>query len=491
MANTNAIIVGAGIAGIASAIRLAVKGIQVDVFEANDYFGGKLSAFVQGGFRFDAGPSLFTMPHLVDELFELAGKKAIDHFQYTKLELACKYFWDDGTHISAFADPLKFSEEIESKLGIPSKKLIAHLDAAKQKFELTKGLFLERSLHRVNTYFQKDVFDALLKIRQLELGKTMHEANLKHLQHPKLVQLFDRFATYNGSNPYSAPGVLNLIPHLEHGIGASFPKGGMHSITKSLVELAQSLGVKFHLNSRVEKILVVGGKATGIELEQGKIVLADLVVSNMDIVPTYRKLLKGHSAPEKVLQHERSSSALIFYWGINRTFPELDLHNIFFSEDYQAEFEGIFGQAELSTDPTIYVHISSKMETEDAPPDMENWFVMINVPGNKGQDWDKIIEKLRKNVIAKLNRVLNIDIENCILNESILDPRSIELRTSSFQGSLYGASSNSQMSAFFRHANFSSKIRNLYFCGGSVHPGGGIPLCLLSAKIVADQINAA
>ena len=208
----------------------------------------------------------------------------------------------------------------------------------------------------------------------------------------------------------------------------------------------------------------------------------------MDVVPTYRYLLKDQPAPEKTLAQERSSSAMIFYWGINGSFPELDLHNIVFSDDYKEEFDAIFNRKELQADPTIYINITSKEDASDAPENHENWFVMINVPGNTGQDWDSIIPKAKELIIGKLSRVLKRDIEPLIQESHVLDPRGIEANTRSFQGSLYGAASNDRNAAFLRHPNFSKAIKGLYFCGGSVHPGGGIPLCMMSGKITSEII---
>jgi phytoene desaturase len=240
----------------------------------------------------------------------------------------------------------------------------------------------------------------------------------------------------------------------------------------------------------VDEIVVINGKAKGIRAK-GENILADVVVSNMDVWFTYNRLLNKHPQlhPKKTLNQERSSSALIFYWGIKKQFPALDLHNIFFSTDYKAEFEHIWKQQDIYHDPTVYLNISSKLKPDDAPKGCENWFVMINVPANNGQDWDKLIADARKTIITKLSRLLGEDIGPLIDNESILDPRSIESKTSSYKGSIYGTSSNNQFAAFLRHANKSSKVKGLYFCGGSVHPGGGIPLCLLSAKIVSEVIN--
>jgi phytoene desaturase len=311
------------------------------------------------------------------------------------------------------------------------------------------------------------------------------EANFKD---SKTIRFFNRYATYNGSNPYKAPATLNVIPHFEQYFGAYFPVGGMYSIASSLVKLAIDLGVKFNFNSYVDEIELNNNQVSGVKVN-GLSYPADLVISNMDIWYTYQKLLKGFEVPERIKQQERSSSALIFYWGINRSFPELELHNIFFTEDYKEEFKQIWDDKIIYNDPTVYVNISSKNKVEDAPVGSENWFTMINVPADTGQDWDALIIEARKNIIEKLSKILGLDVSKLIVCEAILDPRSIDSKTFSYQGSLYGSSSNSQFSAFLRHANFSSKIENLFFVGGSVHPGGGIPLALLSAKIVEGLIK--
>jgi diapolycopene oxygenase len=208
----------------------------------------------------------------------------------------------------------------------------------------------------------------------------------------------------------------------------------------------------------------------------------------MDIFSTYKKLLKEQTHPERTLRQERSSSAIIFYWGIKRQFAELDLHNILFSDNYQKEFEHIFDHKNLFEDPTVYINITSKELSSDAPNGGENWFVMINAPGDFGQNWDSFVAQARKNIIDKINRLIGINIEPLIEVEDILTPPLIEKSTGSYRGALYGAASNSKFAAFLRHPNFSSKIKGLYFSGGSVHPGGGIPLCLLSAKITSDLI---
>lgn len=484
------LIIGAGIAGIATAIRLAVKGYKVEVFEANGYPGGKLSELTQDGFRFDAGPSLLTMPQYIEELFTLAGKQTADYFTYQRLDTICNYFYKDGTRLNAPGTTENFISEVAKVTGEAPATVKRHIDNSATIYKTANPVFLQRSLHRLKTYLNRDALKSVLPYPKIDAFRTMHQANKSFFKDKRMVQFYDRYATYNGSNPYTAPATLNVIPHLEQHFGAYFPTEGMYSITTSLVKLAEELGVAFHYNSSVEELVLEKGKVTGIKLKD-HFIAADIVVSNMDVWFTYHSLLKQHPKlfPKRILQQERSSSALVFYWGIKRQFAELDLHNIFFSADYGGEFDHIWKQQTIYHDPTVYINISSKYKPDDAPNGCENWFTMINVPANTGQDWEKLITDARQNIIQKLSKNLGVDISKLIVSEQVLDPRSIESKTSSYRGSIYGISSNSQFAAFLRHANRSSKIKNLYFCGGSVHPGGGIPLCLLSAKIVSEWIK--
>jgi phytoene desaturase len=483
-----AIIIGAGIGGIASAIRLQNKGYAVQVLEKNEYPGGKLTQFRGNGFRFDAGPSLFTMPNLVTELFELSGKKSTDYFNYDQLEILCNYFYEDGTRISANADIAIFADEIERKTTDSAAQIKKHLKKSKFIYEATEEQFLNKSLHKIGSFLSIATLTSIVKLPFLNIFSSMNQVNESAFNDTKTIRLLNRYATYNGSNPYKAPGILNIIPHLEFELGAYLPKGGMHEITNSLVKLAKEIGVEFHFNQEVTRIQTQNNLVKGVETKEENYD-AEIVVCNADIHTVYEKLLPSAKKLKKVDAQERSSSALIFYWGIDKNFPQLDVHNIMFTEDYKTEFEHIFDSKTIYEDPTVYINITSKQIKEDAPKGKENWFVMINVPSVYGQDWDQMVAIARKNIIAKISRNLGEDIENHIVFEEKLTPQLIQDKTSSFKGSLYGTSSNSRFAAFFRHKNFSSQYKNLYFCGGSVHPGGGIPLALSSAKIIEKLIK--
>ncbi len=488
-----AIIIGAGVAGLASAIRLSAQGFQVIVYEKNEYPGGKISEFKVKGYQFDAGPSLFTQPENIEELFTLAGEPIENYFHYQSLPISFKYFYEDGTVINAYTNNLVFAEELENKTGEKKERILSYLESSKKLYQNIAGLFLNNSLHQIKTLFSPGVYKAIKTLRWKHLFKSMHDLNESHFKQKHTIQLFNRFATYNGSNPYQAPGMLSLIPHLELNQGTFYPKGGMISISKALYQLALKKGVQFYFSTPVERIIQNENCANGVVVA-GKNIFSDIVVSNMDVYFTYQRLLLDHSKASEVLKQERSSSALIFYWGINRSFPELELHNIFFTTNYQEEFKSLFKTKKVYEDPTVYINITGKIEPGlQAPLGKENWFVMVNAPANIGQDWLKFKEQYKAAIIEKLNRILGVDISPMIEVEEVLDPVTIENRTDSYRGSLYGTSSNSKMAAFLRHPNFSKKIKNLYFVGGSVHPGGGIPLCLKSAaitsKIVAEDFK--
>ena len=486
--NKTCAVVGAGISGIAASIRMRNKGYAVTVYEANAFPGGKLSSETKNGYRFDMGPSVFTYPEFVDELFILSGKDPRSYFNYIHLDPVYKYFFEDGSSLTAFHDKEPYAENMAAKTTDSKEDIIRYLNKTETIYNLTAEVFLFNSLHKIKNYFTKRVLKGFLNFGKIGAFSTMNEANEKAFKDPRLVQIANRYATYNGSSPYLSPATLNVIPYVEIVKGAYYPVGGMYSITTSLVQLAKDIGVQFNFSAPVKEILVEGNKAKGIRTDSTTTPY-DVVITNMDVFNSYHKLMPTVKKPERTLAQPKSSSGIIFYWGIKKEFSELGLHNILFGADYRGEFEAIFKHKTIHHDPTIYINITSKHSPGDAPPGCENWFTFINVPNNSGQDWDQFIADARKNIIQKVNRLLKTDIEPLIDAEMVFDPRVIEARTSSAFGAIYGNSSNNKFAAFMRHANFSSKIKNLYFCGGSVHPGPSIPLCLLSAKITTGMIK--
>jgi phytoene desaturase len=479
-------IIGSGIGALASAIELKKLGLDVTVFEANAVIGGKIVEQNIQGFRFDMGPSVFTEPELMQTL--LKGLDPNANFPYRELPESCRYFFNDGQQVVLPVHKQEVVQTLKDHFGEDASKSEAYLNKMEANYRAIYPVFIEISLHRWKHLVGFPLWTALNRLFKYGLHLTMNQQNRRFFKNPKTVQIFDRMATYNGSSPYLAPAMLNIISQLEFNEGPAMPEGGMVQITRRAHQLAAQHDVKFHTNERVLEILHQNSTIQGLKTTKGSYDF-DLVVSNMDIHYTYERLLPSVKAPRFLLKQEKSSSAVVFYWGISRTFPALGVHNIFFAEDYQAEFKAIFESKTLHPDPTVYVHISSKVETADAPAGKENWFVMVNAPINVGQDWDSEIQLLRARILEKLSKALNTDIEPLIEVEQINEPRLIDARYSGKQGSIYGNASNNAFSAFLRHPNFSKKLKGLYFAGVTVHPGGGIPLAINSAKIVARCVQ--
>ncbi len=471
--------------GLATAIRLASNGFDLNVFEKNSYPGGKLTEFYKDGYRFDKGPSLFTLPELIDELTKLCNYKI--PFNYTKLKTITNYFYEDGTTLSGFADQKLFAKELSEKLGESEERVFEYLKKSKFYYDTTADLFLNQSLHQIKNFINIKTLKGIVCAPFLGLNKTMNLQNESQFKNKKTVQLFNRYATYNGSDPYKAPALMNIVNHLEFGLGAYLPEKGMHQITEYLMELAKHVGVKFYFSHLVTEIVINKNQVNGLTAN-GIFYKSNSVVSDVDMNFLYHKLLPNAIKPKKLLEQEKSSSAYVLYWGIKKEFKELGLHNILFSDNYKEEFNFLFENTKPYHDPTIYINITSKYCKNDAPDGCENWFVMVNVPHNKNNKSIEYAAELRTHVINKINRILNTQIEKYIVVEEKLDPFDIETETSSFGGSLYGNASNNKFSAFLRHSNYSTKIKGLYLVGGSVHPGGGIPLCLLSGKITSKII---
>lgn len=486
-------VIGAGLGGLSAAIRLAGSGYQVDLYEQNSNPGGKANQISENGFRFDTGPSLLTMPFVIKELFESVSENIGDYLKLIPLSNLCKYFYDDGTVINAYADIEKFAREISNKTNDTAGSVKKYLKYSEKIYQLTADLFLFNDFSNRKNFLTKKALKTLININSIDPFRTMHKANRAFFKDKKTVQLFDRYATYNGSNPYKAPATLNIIQHVEYNLGGYILSGGIYSLVSALYQLARKKGVNFFFDSRVTQIHHDDFSITGITINRNGIVEKrnyDTIVSNADANHTYKQLLKDtftHSA-KRYAGLEPSTSALVFYWGVKGNHKDLEIHNILFSSGYKKEFSDLFDRKICPDDPTVYIYISSRFKEDDAPTGHENWFVMINAPYIGNQNWEREIEKSRKNIFEKIKNRLDINIENKIVFEKILTPGMIEKQTGSTLGSLYGISSNGKSAAFVRQKNRSKEYSGLYFCGGSSHPGGGIPLVILSGKMAAESI---
>ena len=477
-------VIGSGIAGIAAALRLRHLGHDVHVYESHAEPGGKMRQLQQGDYRFDLGPTILTLPHLIDELFELYGRNPRDYIQFEKLEQPFQYFFSDGTTIKSYADIDRFAQEIADNTDDSIEDVKAYLKHVAEKYEITKDVFIENSLHKPSNYLRLKTFLSFLRFYKIEAFRDLDSGNRRFFKDPRTIQIFNKCASYIGSNPFVAPATLNVIQHLEVNCGVYLPEHGMYSIVSALMKLSQEVSIKYQFNTYIDEIIINKKQATGIRIGD-KIKNYDRIISNMDIEFTYNRLLPNINYKPRSLKQEKSSSVIVFYWGINRSFDEMAVHNMFFTEDERAENNAIFNDHSVYHDPTIYVGITSKVVPSDAPPHGENWFTLVNAPNDNGQSWDEMRKQTRSRVIEKISSRLGVNLADHIVSEDTIAPPQIQQYFLSARGAIYGNSANNRFAAFLRHPNFTSNIKHLYFTGGSVHPGAGVPMSLNSAKIVA------
>lgn len=490
------IIIGAGLGGLAAAIRLAKTGFRVTVLEKNGEAGGKVNIIEEAGYKFDTGASLLTMPHVLRELFEFAGRRLEDYLALVELDPICRYFWADGTVFDASADLQKTEKGIEAFAPEDVGNFRRYLADARRKYEVAERTFLAHSLNDLPRLLRPAYLKDLFAISTL---RTLDKHNAKYFASPKLRQLFNRFATYNGSSPYRTPATFALIPHVEFGMGAWYVRGGIYEIPRALEKLARELGVEFRFDAEVENIIVERQAAVGVRMKTGhewedaEELRADFVVSNADAVVTYRQLIEEAARPrfsdKKLARREPSSSGFVLLLGVKKKFPQLAHHNIFFSDDYPTEFRHIFRVRIPPPQPTIYVCAASQTDDTAAPAGSENLFVLVNVPYTHWQvNWRLEAAPYRDAIVRKLEEFGLEGLNEAIEFEETLTPADFEAIFNANRGSIYGVSSNGIFSAFMRIPNKATDIERLYFAGGAAHPGGGMPLVLLSGKMTSEMI---
>lgn len=477
----NIAIIGAGIGGLSAASLLSHAGHRVTVFEKNGQPGGKMNRHTAAGFRFDTGPSLLTMPHVAEELFERCGASLSNYVSIEPLDLLCRYIYPDGTVFNCYQDATKTAGEIEKFAPQDVAHYYAFLEYAETLFNRTKQSFLENPLYDWSDLSALNFTD-IFKIDTLQ---TVAGRVDKQFQSPYMRQFFKRFATYNGSSPFRAPATLNVIPHVELSMGGYYIKGGIYKLARGLEHLAKENGASINYNCEINKISIDDGRATGV-IADGNKFTTDIVLSNCDATVTYENLLTDAHIPfykqKKLAQVEPSCSGFVLLLGIDKQYEQLGHHTILFSKDYEREFDAIFNRNVMPDDPTIYVANTSAKNPEHAISGGSNLFVLVNAPYlSTHWNWKEKEKKYANFVIKELESRGLKDLRDSIVCRHHITPLDFQNRYYSNKGSIYGTSSNSKTAAFLRPKNKSRHIDGLYLAGGSTHPGGGIPLVMLSA----------
>ena len=489
--NTHVVIIGGGLGGLSAAISLACEGFRVDLIEKNDKVGGKLNTITKDGFIFDLGPSILTMPHIFDDLFTRAGKNREDYVQFQKVEPHWRNFFEDGTTIDLTSDQDAMRRELD-KLGPKTADEFARYMAYSRKlYTETEAGYFAKGLDSFSELLS--FYGPLRSLMSFDVFRSMDQGVRRYISNPKLVDILNYFIKYVGSSPYDSPALMNLLPYTQFEYGLWYVNNGMYRLAQAMERLALELGVRIHLNTEVVDILCDRTRVGGVHLADGELLRADIIVSNMEVIPALQKLLDiPPNRLKKMQRFEPSCSGLVLHLGIDRTYPQLAHHNFFYSAKPRHHFDAIFKSRRLSDDPTIYLAAPAKTDPTQAPPSCEIIKVLPHIPHidpNTPLTPEDYLD-FRERVLIKLERMGLTDLRKHIVTEEYWTPHDIEARYYSNQGSLYGVAANRYQNLGFKAPQRSSKLKNLYFVGGSVNPGGGMPMVTLSGQLVRDKILA-
>ena len=475
-----AIVIGAGMGGLAAAVRLRAAGHEVTVLERNHQPGGKLAELVTHGYTFDLGPSLVTLPHVYDEVFRLAGTTLAEQDELVRLDPQFRYHWPDGAQLTVPDGAEATAAALEA--------FAPGAGAAWRRFD-ERGRRIWDTSER--TFFAGPMSDPLSLLRRMRSPldliaidplRTLARSAAAHFDDARLQQWVGRYATYSGSSPFRAPATLACIPHIEARYGCWYPMGGVGRLRDALVEVARSVGVELRTGADVAAIGTDGSRVTGVDLVAGEHLAADIVVANADAEHLYGDLLPDRRALRRVRRAERSTSGFVVCVGARGTTPGIGHHNVWFSSDSRAEFEQLTS-GRLAEEPTVYACVSSVTDPSQAPAGAENWFLLVNTP--PGVDIDReayttvVLDRLRAHGIDLAGRAEVLETST---------PADLAARVRAPGGAIYGSSSDGWRAAFVRPANRGVR-EGLYLVGGSSHPGGGLPLVTTSARIVADLVS--
>lgn len=484
------VVIGGGLGGLSAAISMASEGFRVSVIEKNDKLGGKLNVLKQDGFTFDLGPSILTMPHIFQALFTRTGRNMADYVAIEKVDPHWRNFFEDGTVVDLCEDPVRQQAELNKLAPEAYAEFQRFMAYSKRLGEETEDGYFRYGIENLGALLK---FYGLVRSCRFDMLRSMDQGVRRFISHPKLVDILNYFIKYVGSSPYKAPALMNLLPYIQYKYGLWYVTGGMYALAEGLSTLAQELGVTFRLDSEVTRIDHAMGRATSLTLADGERLNADIVICNMEVIPAMQRLLGNPpKALERMKRFEPSCSGLVLHLGVNTLYPQLAHHNFFYSEHPETHFKSVFESGTLSEDPTLYVVAPCKTDPGQAPEGCEVIKVLPHIPhlDSPARLTESDYQALRERVLIKLERMGLRNLRSHIISESNWTPLDIEARYHSNRGSIYGVVSDRFLNLGLKAPRKSDELNNLYFVGGSVNPGGGMPMVVLSGQLVRDRILA-
>lgn len=488
MTQPTALVIGAGIGGIATAARLAQEGYDVTVLEKNHQPGGRTGQLVQDGHRFDTGPTLFLMPEVFAETYEALGERMEDHLDLIRVDPTYRVHFTDGLELTLTGDVLKMQDQLEAIEPGSFGGYLRYLNEGHRHYRLSLSHFVGRNFRSLLEYFSLSNLPLLFKLKAL----VKHYDNIgNYFKDSHLKAAFTFQNMYLGLSPYDAPATYSLLQYTELADGVWFPRGGLYRVIESLVDIARRKGARFMFNAPVCRIETEDGRASGVQLEDGRRLQADLVIANADVPYVYDELLQDKRESEKLADKKYTCSAITFYWGVDRSYPELFPHNVFLSTEYRASFDRIFEDYSLPDDPSFYVHAPARIDAEAAPSGQDTLMVLVptgHLHAGTPQDWEQLKDRAREAVLEGLAKVGITDLRDHIKFEASYTPLEWRDKYNLAKGSAFGLSHNFTQVGYLRPQNKHRTLNNLYFVGASTHPGTGLPIVLLSARLTTERI---
>ncbi|MCX6320665.1 MAG: phytoene desaturase family protein [Bacteroidia bacterium] len=485
----SAVIIGAGIGGIATAIYLAKNGYNVNVYEKNPVPGGRCGQLIRDGHRFDLGATMLMMPGIYREVFQSLGIPLFENNDIKQLEDLYKIYFDNNEVIAFSPDKNKMKIQLEKIEPGSFEKSQKYVSAGYEIFQLGINKLIGRNFDNL---FQFANFKNVGMLIKLKTYISNYRYVKKFFRYPHLRMAYTFQNIYVGQSPFNSPALFSMVPAAELTEGSFFPIGGMFNLVERLLSEAKSSGVQFHYNKPVKNIRVKGKKAESVVLDDGSEIRADIIVANADLPYVYRKLLPDRGKSKRLDRMKYSCSAICYHWGLDKVYPQLGHHSVFLSDGFREGLDRIFKDKSVSDHPSFYVHAPARTDPSAAPQNQDTLSVIVgagHIDKNKKQDWDDMKKKTRTAVIQRLKQLGLKDLDEHIKFEICYTPENWESACNISRGSVFGSlAHNIFQMGYFRPHNNHSRYKNLFFVGGSTHPGNGIPNVLLSAKLTTERI---
>jgi diapolycopene oxygenase len=486
------VVIGAGLGGMTAAIQLARAGYSVDLLEKNGNIGGKLNIHQEAGFSFDLGPSIFTLPQIFRPVFEGDGKTLEDYMTLERVDPQWRNFFEDGTIVDLWEDAADMKKQLIWLGDDAVEDYQRFREYSRLQYEIVNRGYFEQGL---DTFWDFVKFYGIKEGRGLDYMNTMSSGIAKRVRNRYLREIFEYFIKYVGSSAYDAPAFMNLMPAIQLEFGLWYVRGGLYKLAQAFERRLEETKVRVHLNTRVMEINKDGGRVTGVHGQRQDrstfTLTADYVISNMEVIPANEQLLRE---PKRVLKRlarfEPSCSGIVLHLGLNKIFSQLAHHNFFYSSDQKRHFHRVFREKQLPDDPTIYLVAPTRTDPSHAPAGCDNIKILPHIPYRNDlhpytrEDY----EGLKELCLEKLERMGLTDLRKYIIVEDFWTPFDIEERYLSNCGSIYGVVSDMRKNFAFKAPKRSPNYRNLFFVGGSVNPGGGMPMVTLCGQHVARLV---